>query len=124
MRTHHAGRTRTTASTLDFVDITDEVDDALRESGIRNGHVTVFAGDPDCALIVNERESGLWHDLRKVLDRMEKERPYDRRAVIGSASVVVPAVDGRLHLGTWQRLLLVELGRPCDRALSVQIVGE
>lgn len=124
MLTHLAYRTRTTTTALDFVDVTDEVDTALRESGVRNGRVTVFAGDPDCALIVNERESGLWEDIRKVLERMEKERPCDRRAVIGSASVVVPAVEGRLHLGTWQRLLLVELGDPCERALSVQIVGE
>lgn len=124
MRTHNAVRTRTTSRSLEFVDVTDEVAQALGESGILNGQVTIFAGDPDCALILNERESGLWEDIRGVLERMEKERPCDRRAVIGSASVVLPAVDGRLHLGTWQRVLLVELGDPSDRPLSVQIVGE
>jgi thiamine phosphate synthase YjbQ (UPF0047 family) len=43
---------------------------------------------------------------------------------IGSPSAVLPVVDGRVHLGMWQRLLLVELEGPRERSLNVQIVGE
>jgi thiamine phosphate synthase YjbQ (UPF0047 family) len=44
--------------------------------------------------------------------------------MIGSTSVVIPAVDGRLRLGTWQRVLLVELDEPARRSFLVQVVGE
>jgi secondary thiamine-phosphate synthase enzyme len=123
MHTHLAETTATTLASLDFVDVTDEVAAALVESRIKNGHVTVFASGRDCSLILNERESGLWHDLKTALAPQD-ELPADRRAVLGSSSVVMPAVEGRLHLGRWQRVLLVELGEPSERTLSVQIVGE
>lgn len=124
MRTHLVATIRATTAPLDFVDVTDDVAGALDESGIENGHVTVFAPDADCSLIVNERESGLWHDLRGALARTDTRLAPERRAVLGSSSVVLPALEGRLHLGTWQRVLLVELGEPCHRRVSVQVVGE
>ncbi|HVM35207.1 MAG TPA: YjbQ family protein [Actinomycetota bacterium] len=123
MRTHLARASTKTLASLDFVDVTDEVAAALEESRIKNGHVTAFASGRDCSLILNERESGLWHDLKTAL-ASDDELPADRRAVLGSSSVVVPALEGRLHLGRWQRVLLVELGEPSERTVSVQIVGE
>ncbi|HVL63895.1 MAG TPA: YjbQ family protein [Actinomycetota bacterium] len=124
MRSHHDSCETTTVEPLGFLDVTEEVSSVLSRSGIRDGHVTVFSPDAECALLLNERESGLWQDLRDCLARMQSDEVCDRRAVLGSSSVVMPAVDGRLHLGTWQRLLLVELGRPARRSLDVQIVGE
>lgn len=117
---------------MDLVDITDEVESVLESSGINNGHVTVFAKEHSCALILNEHEHGLWADLKSTLDRFEeRERPgaeeghpNERRTTIGSSSVVLPAVDGRLHLGIWQRVLLIELEGPAKRSVHVQIVGE
>jgi secondary thiamine-phosphate synthase enzyme len=124
MRTHHSECPTTTTRTLDFVDITTDVEEVLFSSGIRDGHVTVFAQEHCCSLILNEHEHGLWRDLRATLERLERERPDELQASLGSASVVLPAVEGRLHLGMWQRLLLVELEGPTNRAVHVQIVGE
>ena len=124
MRTHHAECPAVTKKDLDFVDITDEVTEVLAASGITDGHVTVFAREHECALLLNEHEHGLWTDLRATLERFRKEHPDERRATIGSSSLVLPAVDGRLHLGMWQRLLLVELERPSERSVHVQIVGD
>lgn len=127
MRTHHSECPATTGRTLDFVDITADVEEALYSSGIKDGHVTVFAREHCCSLIINEHEHGLWRDLRATLERLEKDRPDELRASLGSASVVLPAVGGHLHLGMWQRLLLVELdGTPNEkhRSVHVQIVGE
>jgi secondary thiamine-phosphate synthase enzyme len=124
MRVHRAGCTAVTTRELDFVDLTEEVQSALGTSGIADGQVTVYTEDPSSVLIINERESGLWTDIRATLERLGRERPTERRALLGSASVVLPAVAGRLYLGKWQRLMLVELERPKDRSVFVQIVGE
>lgn len=106
----------------DFVDLTDEIAAALERSAIAHGRVTVFSPDERCAILVNERESGLLQDLKSALSRMSNGSSGD--VLVGSSSVVLPVVDGELKLGTWQRVLLVELGQPSRRAVSVQIVGE
>lgn len=119
MKTHQIECTATTTTALDFVDITDEVEEALRASGIGSGQVTVFAPHRDCAILINERESGLHTDIRAALERLG-----GKRTVVGSKSVVLPAMDGRLRLGQWQRVLLLELHGGQERSIIVQIVGE
>jgi thiamine phosphate synthase YjbQ (UPF0047 family) len=107
----------------DFVDMTQRVQEVLTSSGIEHGQVTIFSPSGGCPLIVNERESGLLADIESVMDRMGGP-PALGRGVIGSNSVVLPAVNGRLRLGTWQRVLLVELEKTAARPLVVQIVGQ
>jgi secondary thiamine-phosphate synthase enzyme len=122
MRTHHVEMSKFTVDPPGFVDVTDDLSAALEESGIADGQVTVFAPDTSCSIVVNELESGLLEDVRSALDRMRK---HDGIApVIGSASTVLPAAGGRLRLGTWQRVLLVELEKACDRQLVIRILGE
>ncbi len=124
MRTHQAECVMVTAHAPDFVDITEEVEAALGRSGIRDGHVTVFSPETACPLLVQERESGLLVDIEQAMDRLRVLPGADRAARVGSPSVVLPAVDGRLRLGMWQRVLLVELERGRRRSVTVQIVGE
>ena len=124
MRTHYAECTTASKSSPDFMDMTDEIQRVVSESGIVRGQVTVFANDPGCVLIVNERESGLLADLKEAMRRLGIDRPAARKTMIGSTSVVMPAVDGKLKLGTWQRILLVELEDAGPRSISVQLVGE
>ncbi len=124
MRTRRFDRATRTTKVLDFVDITDEVQTTVAECGISDGHVTVFSESPSCALIVNERESGLIEDLRKTVVSLEPSPPDSNGNLLGSNSVVLPAVAGRLRLGTWQRVLLVELEKPDTRRIVIQIVGE
>ena len=121
LKTHHTRCRAQTTGAPDFVDVTDTVEAALVDSGIRNGQVTIFAQGDGCSILVNEHESGLLHDLKAAIDRLRAALPS---SVIGSASVVLPALEGRLGLGTWQRVLLVELDRPSDRRLVVQVLGE
>jgi secondary thiamine-phosphate synthase enzyme len=124
VKTHKVECTARSRAELDFVDITDDVRDVLEGSGIRNGQVTVFSPAASCALFVNERESGLLIDLQDTIRRLRSTEADERPAMLGSSSVVVPAVEGKLRLGTWQRLLMVELERGEARKLIVQIVGE
>ena len=122
MVTHKASRSCTTKETYDFVDITDDVQDAVAEAGIQTGRATVFSPTDTCPIVVNERETGLLKDIRRAVDRVvvDGEKP----TTIGSKSVVLPVVEGRLRLGRWQRLLLFELGTPAEHPLIVQVVGE
>jgi secondary thiamine-phosphate synthase enzyme len=124
MRTHQSDCSAKTLRVLDFVDFTDDVETTLTESGIRDGQVTVFAPDSSCVLVVNERESGLLDDIRHAMSRLSATLSEQQRALLGSSSVVLPAAHGRLRLGMWQRLLLVELDEPRQRKIVVQIVGE
>jgi thiamine phosphate synthase YjbQ (UPF0047 family) len=119
MRTHNVELDATTGAATSFVDITGEIDGAVEQSGIRDGQVTVFVPEGSCALIVNELESGLLADIDRALKRVSDHGP-----AIGSASVVLPAMGGRLRLGTWQRVLLVELEGAARRSVLIQIVGE
>ncbi len=121
MRTHHARCTARTDDVPGFVDITDTVEATLADSGIRNGQVTVYAPDEGCSILINEHEAGLLHDLKTLLARLKDSWP---RSIIGSRSVVLPALDGRLGLGMWQRVLLVELRDPGPRPVVVQVLGE
>jgi secondary thiamine-phosphate synthase enzyme len=124
MRTHQEERVTTSRHVLDFIDITEEIQGALDASGIRNGQVTVFSPHTSCAILVNERESGLLEDIKRTIERLSSNGATRQYGIIGSPSVVLPALSGRLTLGTWQRVLLVELGAAGSRSIVVQIVGE
>src|ERR671914_1501998 len=103
METFQATRTMQTTTQVDFVDTTNDVQEALGRSAIRNGHVTVFTTTPKCALIVNEYETGLLADLRRTFARMESRGEPAGRTLLGASSVVLPAVPGPPRLGIWQR---------------------
>jgi secondary thiamine-phosphate synthase enzyme len=122
MNTHSFDKTVVTASPPEFLDITPEVEVALEASHVADGHVTVSA-PPGCSIVVNEFESGLLTDIKRALERLRSSsNGSDER--IGSVSVVLPASEGRLQLGRWQRLLLVELEKAAERSVSIQVVGE
>ena len=129
---HHAGpmttyRTRCTTRTSsvpDFVDVTDDIVDAIVESSVTRGRATVFAIDEGSCIVVNERESGLLLDLRKTIERITPADTSTSHPIVGSSSVVLPIEDGKLQLGTWQRVLLVELIEACPRSVDIQIIGE
>lgn len=124
MKSHQVQRTAKTPGAPGFVDLTNDIESALRASGIKDGHVTVFLQHGGCSLFVNERESGLLADIKSALLRLSIAGSHEGHTMIGSSSVVLPATGGHLALGTWQRVFLVELEEPSDRDVVVQIVGE
>ena len=124
MRTHQARCSATTKEVYDFVDLTEQVQSALDESGISDGQVTVFVPEASCAILVNERERGLLEDIKRMIGRLDSNGSGVRAGLVGTTSVVLPAVEGRIRLGTWQRVLLLELESASSRSVVVQIVGE
>ena len=138
-----------TAGGLSIRDITDEVAEAVRESGIIEGIACVYSPHTTCCVRVNEFESGFLDDFAELLRRLVPTESYyahddfDRRTenicpedmehgnghshcmamLLGTAGESVPVREGELQLGTWQRVLFIELDRPRDRRWLVQVVG-
>jgi secondary thiamine-phosphate synthase enzyme len=123
-----------TRKRVEVIDITDRVLQALQESGTKNGICLVYSLHTTTGLAVNEADSALINDIRSLLQRIVPEAAgyeHDRgdgnahahlQAVMLGNSVVVPALDGRLVLGTWQRILFFELDGPRKRTVSVRVV--
>lgn len=123
MLTHNTTCEAAALTTLGFVDITDDVQAAVAGSQVIDGRVTIMRPGPGCTLVVNEQEKGLHADVQATIRRLELDNGSGAPPV-GSASLVLPVVAGRVHLGTWQRILMLELEEPRPRPLVVQVVGE
>jgi secondary thiamine-phosphate synthase enzyme len=144
----HERRLRTTGG-LAVRDITDEVNDVVAVSGIKDGIACVYSPHTTCCVRVNEFEEGFLEDFAALLKRLVPRETYyahddwDRRTeniceedmefgnghshcmsmLLGSAGESIPVRDGELLLGTWQRVLFIELDRERDRRWLVQVVG-
>ena len=128
-----------TQGEVDILDITREVNGKIEESGVMNGIVTVFMPGSTAAITTIEYEPGLMQDLPAALQRLfPREIEYEHeqmwhdgnghshvRAAFLGPSLTVPISGGRMMLGTWQQVVLVELDvRPRDRRVILQIIGE
>ena len=121
MRTHSHEHVAKTPEPPGFVDITVPVEQAVEAAGIADGRVLI-ASEEGCPVVVNEFEQGLVSDVRRTVLRLKD--PAGRVGRIGSASVVLPAEKGRIRLGEWQRILLLELEEPRARSVSIQVRGD
>jgi secondary thiamine-phosphate synthase enzyme len=149
-RTLHRETRLRTAGGLTVTDITDEVADAVQASGVRNGICCVYSPHTTCSIRVNELERGFLEDFAVMLRRLVPSEHYyahddwDRRTenvnpedmdevgnghahcmsmLLGPAGESIPIREGELCLGTWQRILFLELDRVRDRRWLVQVVG-
>ncbi len=136
----HAGRFQVaTRGNTHVIDITDEVQRVVVDSGIRDGILVVFVVGSTASITTTEAEPGLLtHDLKVFCERIAPEGEYYRheetwhddnghahvRASALGPSITVPLTDGRLPLGTWQQIILLDFDtRPRRREVVVQIVG-
>jgi len=123
----------------DIIDITEQVANAISESGISNGTITVFVSGSTGAITTIEYESGLVNDFPEMLSRIAPDdinyeheqrwhdgnsRSHVKASLVGP-SLTVPFKDGQLLLGTWQQIVFLELDtRARTRNLVLQIIGE
>jgi secondary thiamine-phosphate synthase enzyme len=121
-----------------IVDLTEGVASVVRTTGVERGVVTVFAAGSTVAVTTMEYEPGATHDLGRLLDRLipaegeyqHNVRNHDsnahahlRAALIGP-SETIPLLEGRLALGTWQQVVLIDFDdRPRQRVVTVQVVS-
>ncbi|MCD5408688.1 secondary thiamine-phosphate synthase enzyme YjbQ [Candidatus Bipolaricaulota bacterium] len=136
----------TTDRAPQFIDITDGVQRLVTESGVHAGTATVFCRHTTAAIRINENEPLLLSDMEEFLKRVAPRDLYYRhndfsirtenmtedecpnahahcQHLMLGASETVPIAGGRLILGRWQRIFLVELDRPREREVCVQIIG-
>ena len=128
-----------TNGNADMKDITGDVAQRVRESGLDSGIVTIFCPSSTSGLTTIEYESGCISDLRRLFDEVApQDRHYAHnarwgdgnghshvRAALLKASFTVPFVKRQLTLGTWQQIIYVDFdNRSRQRELVVQVIGE
>ena len=121
-----------------YVNITGQVEDALRESGVREGLVLVNAMHITASVFINDDESGLHRDFERFLERLAPEKPhsqYDhngyednadahmKRQIMGR-EVVVAITNGRLDFGPWEQIFYGEFDGMRDKRLLIKIISE
>ncbi|MGA8217170.1 MAG: secondary thiamine-phosphate synthase enzyme YjbQ [Solirubrobacterales bacterium] len=138
MAVHSGELAVSTRRDSDVIDITAEVERLVAEGPVPDGLVTAFVRGSTAAITTMEFEPGGVADLRALLDRLvpidgdyehnrlnhdTNSHAHQRASLIG-ASEQVPLIDGRLALGTWQQLVLIDFDdRPRERTVVVQVVS-
>ncbi len=121
-----------------IVRITEEVQAAIDESGIKEGLVLVNAMNITASVFINDDESGLHRDYERWLEKLAPEKPYSqydhngfednadahlKRTVMGR-EVVCAVTNGRLDFGTWEQIFYYELDGKRDKHVLIKIIGE
>ena len=132
---------------LEFVDLTERIAELVMRSGFRDGLVSIQTRHTTTGIVINEHEPLLLADMKRLLERLVPEQdqyqhdnldirtvnltPDERRngyahcrALFLRASETVNIADGRLQMGCWQRIFLLELDGPRQRGVSVVILGQ
>ena len=122
-----------TKGEFNVVDITDKLQEITKKSKVNNGIMNVFLPGATGAIVINQYEKSLIKDYKAVIQDIVKDGlPYEHygnarshiRSLVLSPSVSVPIRDGKIELGTWQSILMIELDiRPRNRKINVTIVG-
>ena len=123
----------------DVIDITQQLSNIIKESNIEKGIVIIFVSGSTAGITTIEYEPGLIHDFPSMLSRIiPKNIEYEHdntwhdgnghshvRASLIGPSLTIPILQGKLTLGTWQQIVILEMDtRPRNRNVIVQIMGE
>ncbi len=122
-----------------FINITNQVEECLRESGVKEGLALVNAMHITASVFINDDESGLHRDYEEWLERLAPHEPLDRyrhnltgedngdahlkRQVMGR-EVVVAVTEGRLDFGPWEQIFYGEFDGGRRKRVLVKIIGE
>jgi len=138
-----------TTKELEIVDITDYVEEAVEDSGIKDGICLVFVPGATGAVILNENDSSLLEDLKNILnendsslledlknilnDLIPQEKEYEHpinarshlRAILLGNNQCISIKNGKLELGTWQQIMFINLDtRARKRKVIIKIIGD
>jgi secondary thiamine-phosphate synthase enzyme len=138
MAIHTGELSLSTRGDADMIDITDGVQRVVSTAGVSDGIASTFVRGSTAAITTMEHESGNVADLRDVLERLVPQagdyehnrlnrdtnsHAHQRASIVGP-SEAVPVAAGRLALGTWQQLVLIDFDdRPRERTVFVQVVS-
>lgn len=138
MGLHTAELRLSTQGDTDVLDITSQVQEVVGDAGVGDGQALAFVRGSTAAISTMEFEPGGVHDLREMVERLipadgdyehnrlnhdSNSHAHQRATVIGP-SQAVPVIGGRLALGTWQQLVLLDFDdRPRERTVVVQVTS-
>ena len=127
-----------TSSRRQFINITPDVEEVLRESGIEEGFVLCNAMHITASVFINDDESGLHSDFEVWLEKLAPEKPYSqyrhngaednadahlKRSIMGR-EVVVAVTGGKLDFGPWEQIFYGEFDGMRRKRVLVKIIGE
>ncbi|HHT05760.1 MAG TPA: YjbQ family protein [Hydrogenispora sp.] len=128
-----------TKKRFELINITDQVEAALRESGIKEGLCLVNAMHITASVFINDHESGLWQDYQNWLEKLAPHEPiaqyrhnltgedngdaHLKRQIMGR-EVVVAVTDGRLDFGPWEQIFYGEFDGGRRKRVLIKIIGE
>jgi secondary thiamine-phosphate synthase enzyme len=122
----------------ELINITRDVDDCLKESGIKEGLILVNAMHISASVFINDDESGLHHDFEVWLEKLAPEKPHSqyqhngfednadahlKRTIMGR-EVVVAVTGGKLDFGPWEQIFYGEFDGKRRKRVLVKIIGE
>ena len=128
-----------TKNRVEFINITEQVEAVLAESGIREGLCLVNAMHITASVFINDHENGIWNDYRNWLEKLAPHEPSSlyqhnrtgevngdahlKRQVMGR-EVVVAVTAGRLDFGPWEQIFYGEFDGERPKRVLVKIIGE
>ncbi|MFW9958218.1 MAG: secondary thiamine-phosphate synthase enzyme YjbQ [Candidatus Odinarchaeota archaeon] len=139
MRSHTKYLTFNVPARMDFVHITPQVQDTVKESGITEGLCLVNAMHITASVFINDNESGLHDDYKRWLEELAPHEPlnhykhnrtgedngdaHHKRQIMGR-EVVIAITNGRLDLGPWEAIFYGEFDGRRSKRVLIKIIGE
>ncbi|AKB27839.1 secondary thiamine-phosphate synthase enzyme [Methanosarcina siciliae C2J] len=123
-----------TSKRIELIDITPEVQEEARISGVEEGICIISTRHTTAGIIINENESGLKEDILNLLgrlvpsgagyrhDRIDNNADAHLKSVLLGTSETLPVVQGKLELGTWQSIFFAEMDGPRHRTVNLTIL--
>ena len=137
MKSHTEYLTFRTKRHREYINITREVEAALKKSGIREGMILVSAMHITASVYVNDAEDGLIQDIDEWLERLAPTGPNYRHHRTGEANgdahlknllthhqVIIPVTDGKLDFGPWQQVYYAEFDGQRSKRVIIKVMGE
>jgi len=128
-----------------IVDITSQVEEFVTAHDVKTGSISITTKHTTTAIRINENEPLLFKDIKKHIESLTNECEYHHdkieernncpsnepknahshlKALLLGASETIPVVKGKLHLGTWQHILFIELDGPRERTYTMVLMGK
>lgn len=121
-----------------IINITKQVQNAINESGVKEGLVLINAMNITASVFINDDEAGLHQDYERWLEKLAPEKPYSqyahngyednadahlKRTIMGRESIVA-ITNGKLDFGTWEQIFYYEFDGKRNKHVLIKIIGE
>lgn len=138
MKSYRKVLTFNTKNRREFINITPQIEECLRESGIKEGLLLCNPMHITASVFINDDESGLHRDFEAFLEKIAPEKPYSqyhhngyednadahlKRTIMGR-EVVVAVTEGKLDFGTWEQIFYGEFDGKRAKRVLIKIIGE